>query len=177
MQSKYAAIVLLVHYRGTLEPLGCCNNLLYERDEYVAIKNTSLLPQDIRGKVAGQTEAKPHYDYAENPPGSVASRFSNEKDIVILNIPDVDWSQCNPVDPLDETPMKAVVWEAGQPVPCILYSRQTILVFTDEIHRQYGGFTFKYGPGNIWDNNTAGTAALYNADSVEVSRHSYFRGK
>jgi hypothetical protein len=37
----------------------------------------------------------------------------------------------------------------------------------------WGGFSFNYGNGNIWNNRQPDTAVLYNARGVEVSRRSY----
>ena len=37
----------MVHYRGTLTRIGCCNPELYERDEFVVIQNRGNTPQDI----------------------------------------------------------------------------------------------------------------------------------
>jgi hypothetical protein len=41
--------IALIHYRGTLQPLGCCSPGPYETDEFVVIQNLSNEPQDIRG--------------------------------------------------------------------------------------------------------------------------------
>ena len=78
---------------------------------------------------------------------------------------------------LDETPMKPVAVAQSEPAPCILYPGQTVLVFTDELHCLYGGFSFNYGPGNIWNNQKPETAVLYNELGVEVSRRSYLAGR
>lgn len=196
--------IVLIHYRGTPLPLGCCNNLLYERDEYVAIKNVSPIPQDIRGwklvnitkgypvftfpqyfpciplykeesdTYAGHTlQAETYYRYVKNPADTVEDRFSS-----VVYEPDpykekIDWSRCRAGEQLDQTPLKPVASEPAKPSPCILYPGHTVLVFTDEIHCQTGGFTFGYGQGNIWDNLKPETAVLYDAEGKEVSRRSY----
>lgn len=197
--------IMLVHFRGTLEPLGCCNNLLYERDEYVAIKNVSRTPQDIRGwKLTNLTRGYPvftfpvyypcipinkpelkadgsvensFYRYIENPADSVLSQFSKPSRPAEVIQNKIDWSQCGASGHLDETPMRPVGVEGSQPALCILYPGQTVLVFTDEIHCQYGGFTFNYGLGNIWDNRKPDTAVLYDNNGEEVSRRSYSAGR
>jgi hypothetical protein len=52
-----------------------------------------------------------------------------------------------------------------------------MLIFTDEVHCQTGGFSFNWGLGNIWNNEIADTAVLYNAAGEEVSRRSYLVGR
>jgi hypothetical protein len=39
--------IMLIHYRGTLTRIGCCNPALYERDEFVVIQNTGSTYVDI----------------------------------------------------------------------------------------------------------------------------------
>jgi hypothetical protein len=197
--------IVLVHFRGTMEPLGCCNNLLYERDEFVAIKNVSRTPQDIRGwKLTNLTRGYPvftfpayfpcipvikaptneagaiynsQYKYVENPAESVLAEFKKTEAPAQPVQEKIDWAQCGASDPLDETPMKPIAVEPSTPAPCILYPGQTVLVFTDEIHCQYGGFSFFYGLGNIWNNQVPDTAVLYNEKGGEVSRRSYTAGR
>jgi hypothetical protein len=53
-----------------------------------------------------------------------------------------------------------------------LQPNQSIRVYTNEIHPEYGGFSFGYGRA-IWNNTNPDTAALYNAEGQEVSRKSY----
>jgi beta-lactamase superfamily II metal-dependent hydrolase len=47
-----------------------------------------------------------------------------------------------------------------------------IRVYTNEIHPEWGGFSFRYGKA-IWNNSDPDVAALYNAQVEEVSRKSY----
>lgn len=54
----------------------------------------------------------------------------------------------------------------------ILEPGQTIRVYTDEIHPEWGGFSFGRG-SPIWNNTEPDTAALYDAEGQEVSRKSY----
>ena len=197
--------ITLVHYRGTLAPLGCCNEFLRERDEYVAIQNVSDTPQDVRGWTltnltrgyptftfpalfpciprqvpepsAGNQVFNAHYKYIQNPAESVEAVFTRPGSQVDLLQEKIDWSQCTATERLDETPLKPVGMKAAQPAPCILYPGQTVLVFTDEIHCRYGGFSFNYGLGNIWDNRQPDTAILYNEKGDEVSRRSYFTAR
>ena len=42
-----AVQIKLIHYRGTLTRIGCCNPGLYEKDEFVVIQNTGDTYQDI----------------------------------------------------------------------------------------------------------------------------------
>jgi len=82
------------------------------------------------------------------------------------------------VPPLDETPMQPLNGqEPDRVLPMVLYPGQIILVFTDEIHCQYGGLSFRYGQGDLWNNETPDTAVLYDATGTEVSRRSYTLGK
>lgn len=69
------------------------------------------------------------------------------------------------------------------PSPCVLLPHHSIRVYTGEIYnksddfydkyRDSGGFAFNYSPGDIWDNESPDTAALYNPGGEEVSRRSY----
>jgi hypothetical protein len=202
--------IKLIHYRGTLTRIGCCNPDFYERDEFVVIQNTGDTYQDItdwsltnisRGyptfifpslfpclpydlPVLATTEeqaiAESYYTVTKNPAQSVSNRFATSpQQSKPANVPnsEVSWSSCSPLEPLDETPMKPASGQQGLPVPCILYPGQTVLVFTDEVHCQTGGFSFKWGQGNIWNNEIADTAVLYNAGGEEVSRRSYLVGR
>lgn len=45
-------------------------------------------------------------------------------------------------------------------------------VYTNEIHSEYGGFSFGSGKA-VWNNSSPDTAVLYNAQGQEVSRKSY----
>lgn len=54
----------------------------------------------------------------------------------------------------------------------ILQSGKGVRVYTNEVHPEYGGFTFGYGKA-IWNNTDPDTAALYNVQGQEVSRKSY----
>ncbi len=49
---------------------------------------------------------------------------------------------------------------------------ETIRVYTNEIHAEWGGFSFNYGRA-IWDNSSPDTAILYDSSGNEVSRKSY----
>ncbi|MFA5066022.1 MAG: lamin tail domain-containing protein [Dehalococcoidia bacterium] len=202
--------IKLIHYRGTLARIGCCNPGLYERDEFVVIQNIGETYVDIvNWRLTNITRGYPtftfpprfpcvpyelpppdpneeiistesYYTLTKNPAQSELYRFSTyPQQAKPVNIPnsEVDWASCTPLEPLDATPMKPFSSEQGVPPPCILYPGQTILVFTDEIHCQTGGFTFNWGLGNIWNNVTPDTAALYDAHGKEVSRRSYLVGR
>jgi hypothetical protein len=200
--------IILIHYRGSLQPLGCCDQGLYERDEFVAIKNTSKTTQDISGwKLVNITKSYPTFtfpayfpcmpftpstetqytantgNYVSNAPRTVEQVFAAGKappqqKQPSINPSVINWADCMPVAPLDETPMSLRNGQQqGQPVPCLLYPGQIVLVFTDEIHCAYGGLSFRYGQGNIWDNDTPDTAVLYNPQGEEVSRKSYTVGR
>lgn len=54
----------------------------------------------------------------------------------------------------------------------ILEPGQSVRVYTNEIHPEYGGFSFRYGKA-VWNNSSPDTAVLYNAQGQEVSRKSY----
>jgi hypothetical protein len=202
-----AVRILQIHFRGSLEALGCCNNQLYERDEFVAIQNAGKTPQDISGwKLVNVTRGYPVFtfpsyfpciaftpsseskyvanvhNYVFSPPQAVDRIFPSSQGTqqeVTIPIPSqIDWSSCMPIDPLDESPMKPVKGQQqGQTTPCVLYPGQIVLVFTDEIHCQYGGLSFRYGLGNLWNNEIPDIAVLYNSNGEEVSRRSYTLGK
>jgi hypothetical protein len=54
----------------------------------------------------------------------------------------------------------------------ILEPGETIRVYTNEIHPEWGGFSFEYGRA-IWNNVEPDVAVLYNSQVKEVSRRSY----
>ncbi|MBA7504248.1 hypothetical protein ES706_02879 [subsurface metagenome] len=54
----------------------------------------------------------------------------------------------------------------------ILEPGATVRVYTNEIHPEWGGFSFGYGKA-IWNNKDPDIAALYDAQGQEVSRKSY----
>jgi len=56
--------------------------------------------------------------------------------------------------------------------PYVLAPDAKIRVYTNEIHSEWGGFSFRYGKA-IWNNTDPDWAVLYNAQGQEVSRKSY----
>jgi beta-lactamase superfamily II metal-dependent hydrolase len=54
----------------------------------------------------------------------------------------------------------------------MLQLQETIRVYTNEIHVEWGGFSFGYGQA-IWNNSDPDTAVLYDEQDREVSRRSY----
>ena len=54
----------------------------------------------------------------------------------------------------------------------VLTPGASIRVYTNEIHDEWGGFSFGSGKA-VWNNSEADTAALYDAQGNEVSRKSY----
>ena len=78
--------------------------------------------------------------------------------------------------PVDLTDWTIVNGTEGQPSfkfpQFILEPTQTIRVYTNEIHTEWGGFSFGYDQP-IWNNTEPDTAVLYNAQGQEVSRKRY----
>ena len=54
----------------------------------------------------------------------------------------------------------------------VLEPTNTIRIYTNEIHTEWGGFSFGYDQP-IWSNKEPDTAVLYNAQGQEVTRKSY----
>ncbi len=54
----------------------------------------------------------------------------------------------------------------------VLQPGNSVRVYTNEIHPEYGGFSFGSGKA-VWNNSSPDTAALFNAQGQEVSRRSY----
>jgi len=54
----------------------------------------------------------------------------------------------------------------------ILAPGESIRVYTNEYHPEWGGFSFEYGRA-IWNNSEPDVAVLYNNQDEEVSRKSY----
>ncbi len=197
--------IIAVHARGTLSPMSCCNQDLVERDESVAVRNTSTSPQDIRGwTLKNITRGYPTFTFPNNFPCvaynvpdpylEVPGGYNNFRLLTPQTVDNtyttvhqgagpqysqdqIDWSQCGSSQPLDDSPLKPAAGQQGYLQPCILYPGQTVLVFTDEIHCQYGGLSFNYGQGDIWNNAYTDIAVLYDAQGHEVSRKSYATGK
>jgi hypothetical protein len=197
--------IIAVHARGTLNPMGCCDRDLVETDEFVAVRNTSTSPQDIRGwTLKNITTGYPTFTFPNNFPciarnvlpddyPAVPGGYNTFSQITPQTVNNtfttvhqgagplysqgqIDWSQCS-LQPLDDSPLKPTAGQQGSLPPCILYPGQTVLVFTDEIHCQYGGLSFNYGQGDIWNNAFTDIAVLYDAQGHEVSRKSYDTGK
>ena len=200
--------IVRVHFRGSLQPIGCCTPGLIERDEFVAIKNDSSSPQNIAGwKLTNITRGYPTFTFPEyypcipfvvsneskyvvntknyvyNPPDTVIQQFSR----TVTAEGQADGQETSPgkngssyvsSEPLDQMPMGlSPGQQQGLPLPLILHPGQIILIFTDEFHCQYGGLSFNYGYGNLWDNEKPEIAVLYNAEGEEVSRRSYSAGR
>jgi len=54
----------------------------------------------------------------------------------------------------------------------ILAPGESIRVYTNEYHHEWGGFSFEYGRA-IWNNSEPDVAVLYDKQAKEVSRKSY----
>jgi hypothetical protein len=54
----------------------------------------------------------------------------------------------------------------------VLQPDKSVRVYTNEIHPEYGGFSFGSGKA-VWNNSSPDTAVLYDAQGQEVSRKSY----
>ncbi|MBM3173457.1 MAG: lamin tail domain-containing protein, partial [Chloroflexi bacterium] len=63
--------------------------------------------------------------------------------------------------------------EGEYPEPMFLKPYQAVRVYTNEIHDEFGGFSFNYGTGNYWNNKVPDTAVLFNAEGKEMSRKNY----
>ena len=55
---------------------------------------------------------------------------------------------------------------------CILAPSESIRVYTNEYHLEWGGFSFEYSRA-IWSNSEPDVAVLYDDQDKEVSRKSY----
>jgi hypothetical protein len=127
-------------------PFGSTAFIVFEPDEYVEIKNRSDSPQNISGWVLKNiTRGEPEFVFPAVQPCSCEWYGSTED----------CFENCYP------------------PRPCAIEPRESIRVYTDEVHHESGGFCFYYHLGDIWNNETPDTAVLYNAEGQEVSRKSY----
>ena len=54
----------------------------------------------------------------------------------------------------------------------ILAPGESIRVYTNEYHPEWGGFSFEYGRA-VWNNSEPDVAVLYDSQGKEVSRRSY----
>jgi hypothetical protein len=55
---------------------------------------------------------------------------------------------------------------------CVLEPGETVLVYTNEVHPETGGFSFG-SEVPLWDNDKSNTAVLYDATGQEISRYTY----
>ena len=125
-------------------------NTIVEFDEYIEIKNESDSPQNIAGWVLKNiTKGAPAFVFPPLLPCS-CEWYTNFEDCV---------ENCY------------------SPHPCVIEPRESIRVYTGEVHYESGGFCFNYFPGDIWNNETPDTAVLYNLEWQEVSRKSYVISK
>lgn len=117
-----------------------------EPDEYVVITNNSDSWVDISGwTITNITRGYPVFTFPEHL-STCPPYFNNYLDCGYNCIP---------------------------PAPCMLGPHQSFRVYTDEINPNSGGFSFNYGPGNMWDNDSPETAVLFNSEGKEISRKSY----
>ena len=123
-----------------------------EADEYVEIENQSDSWQDIGGWVLkNTTKGYPSFIFPSLCPGS--SEYC-------------DLTAC--VHPGEIHPE-----HCGPPAHCLIAPHHSIRVYTGEVHPESGGFRFYYPLGDIWDDENADVAVLYDCGGREVSRHSY----
>jgi len=54
----------------------------------------------------------------------------------------------------------------------VLALGESVRVYTNEYHPEWGGFSFEYGRA-IWSNSEPDVAVLYNKEGKEVTRKSY----
>jgi len=144
---NYPVQITYINYKGTdyFHTMETGRNIV-EFDEYVEIRNLSDSQQNITGWVLKNlTKGGPAFIFPTFRPCS-CEWYGN-------------WTDC--------------VKNCYPPRPCIIEPHKSIRVYTGEAHYESGGFCFYYVPGNIWDNDTPDTAALYNLEGQEVSRKSY----
>ncbi|MBI4234617.1 MAG: lamin tail domain-containing protein [Chloroflexi bacterium] len=53
-----------------------------------------------------------------------------------------------------------------------LRPKQRVRIYTNEVHPEWGGFSFGR-PSGIWNNTSPDTAALFDASGREISRRTY----
>ncbi len=135
-----------IHFKGRgLSDSVKEDHQIIEADEYVEIKNQSDTSQRITGWLLKNiSKGFPSFRFPTYFPCSCT--VDNETCI----------EDCVPLS------------------PCVLEPHRSIRVYTGEVHYESGGFCFQYLPGDIWNNEKADVAVLYNPRKEEVSRRSYF---
>jgi hypothetical protein len=139
-----------IQYQGTEQKVYPHDlNACYKRnepDEYVVIENESDTWQDIRGwSLINETKGYPSFTFPEY------------------------FNAC----PVYYTNYHNAISAGVQPIPCILGPYQVVYIYTDEFNSETGGFHFNYAPGDIWNNDRADVAVLYDNEGQEISRRSY----
>ncbi|WP_347001178.1 lamin tail domain-containing protein [Dehalogenimonas sp. THU2] len=97
------------------------------------------------------------------------------------SVPSVESDEYVEITNLGNTPVDLAGWvlkDISEGYPSfkfpsfIIQPGQKIRVYTNQIHLQYGGFSFGYGTA-VWNNSSPDVAVLYNDQGTEVSRLSY----
>lgn len=141
-----------IHYEGTLyllEPDDGAGLERVEIDEYVEIRHTGAYSQEAGGSFQDL---------------SPDERVQNMSGWVLRNITKGYPSFSFPV---------GFLLFPGEIIRIYTHAVHPEFVYTDQFHTRTAGLSFNYALGDLWDNEEADIAVLYNAKGEEVSRKSY----
>ena len=148
-----------IRYEGTVyptKPEECICTEKIEPDEYVAVKNLSDSFQDIKGWVL-KNVSKGY------PTFTFPSYAMTPGETVLVYTDEFHWSPQKLRSQLFDYVQEKYNASCDRGYPCMSIPYPS----------EPGGFTFYYGPGNIWDNEEPEVAILYNSKGEEASRRSY----
>jgi len=141
-----------IHYKGTLYLLEPDDSLGLERveiDEYVEIRHVGGYPEEPVGSFQDL---------------SPDERVQDMSGWVLRNITKGYPSFTFPV---------GFLLFPGEIIRIYTHAVHPEFVYTDQFHTRTAELSFNYAPGDLWDNEEADIAVLYNAKGEEVARRSY----
>ena len=141
-----------IHYKGTLyllEPDDGAGLERLEIDEYVEIRHVGGYPAETGGSFQ---DLSPH------------ERVQDMSGWVLKNITKGYPSFTFPV---------GFLLFPGEIIRIYTHQVHPEFAYADEFHMRTAGLSFNYAPGDLWNNEEADIAVLYNAKGEEVSRKSY----
>jgi hypothetical protein len=147
-----------------------------EADEYVEIRNTGDKPQNINGwKLKNVSKGLPTFTFSKNNTQQINDWFASNIAGGKPSFPLPGHSPFSNTQEMDkflaESSSSGGIYTSFS--PNILAPHTAIRVYTGEFHPESGGFSFYYLPGDIWDNDKADVAVLYDSSGTEISRRSY----
>jgi len=158
------------------------------------LAGAEIFGTDVDGTIAVRTDGMDIHIWSENEPigflienpGAEEASISPQG-VVITGIrydgavPYTEADEYVEITNLGPYPQELLGWalvDAAEGYPEFAFPQHTLApgeavrVYTNELHPQWGGFSFGFGRA-IWNNDDPDVAILYNEEGVEISRCSY----